>query len=162
MGHVSFDHAVLRAAYALFPTGVTAVAALREGQPVGLAASSFTSVSLHPPLVSVCIARTSSTWPRLRSAPTLGVSVLAEGQAAIARQLAASGRDRFEGVAWTGTDDGAVLLDGACLWLECTLDSEVAAGDHEIGLLRVEAITPFQGRQPVVFHGSEFRQLLSP
>jgi flavin reductase (DIM6/NTAB) family NADH-FMN oxidoreductase RutF len=78
----------LRRAFAMFPSGVTAVCATVEGRPVGLAASSFTSVSLDPPLVSVCIAHTSSTWPLLRAAGRVGVSVLAEGHASIARQLA--------------------------------------------------------------------------
>ena len=54
---------VLRAAFAHFPSGVTAVAAMRDGQPTGIAASSFTSVSIDPPLVSVCIALSSTTWP---------------------------------------------------------------------------------------------------
>ena len=70
----------LRRVFAAFPTGVTAIAALVDGVPVGLAASSFTSVSLEPPMVSVCVARTSATWPLLRRADRLGVSVLGAHQ----------------------------------------------------------------------------------
>ena len=67
----------LREAFGIFPSGVVAVAAEVDGKPVGLAASSFTSVSLDPPLVSFSIANTSKTWPDLRRAPHLGVSILA-------------------------------------------------------------------------------------
>ncbi|MFE3287545.1 flavin reductase family protein, partial [Streptomyces sp. NPDC059233] len=66
MTAVLHDTTSLRAVYGAFPTGVTAIAALIDGAPVGLAASSFTTVSLAPPLVSVCMAHTSSTWPVLR------------------------------------------------------------------------------------------------
>jgi DNA-binding transcriptional ArsR family regulator len=73
---------------------VTAVAAFAGGVPLGLAASSFTSVSLDPPFVSVCIARSSRTWPRLREIPRLGISVLGAHQEDASRRLAAPGDDR--------------------------------------------------------------------
>lgn len=157
-----FDHEVLRSAFAAFPSGVTAVCATRGDDVVGLAASSFTSVSLHPPLVSVCIARTSTTWPVLRAGGHLGVSVLAEDQDQLARQFAARVTDRFAGVRYTPRPSGAVLVDHSCLWLECTVFDELPAGDHVIALLEVQAITTFPERSPLIFHSSEFRQLLFP
>ena len=132
-----------------------------RGAPVGLAASSFTSVSLHPPLVSVCIARSSTTWPLLRDAPRLGVSVLADDQDHLAVQLAAKDIDRFAGLRVSTTSDGAVLVDNSCLWLDCTLHSEFPAGDHEIALLEIHDLTTFD-RPPLVFHGSAYRQLIFP
>ena len=72
--HTALHPADLRRVFGAFPTGVTAIAAFVDGTPVGLAASSFTSVSLDPPLASVCIAKTSTTWPVLRRAERLGVS----------------------------------------------------------------------------------------
>jgi flavin reductase (DIM6/NTAB) family NADH-FMN oxidoreductase RutF len=150
---------ILRSAFAAFPSGVTAVAGLVDGAPIGLAASSFTSVSIDPPLVSVCIARTSTTWPKLRLAPSIGVSVLAEGQGDVARSLAARQGDRFADLAWHAGDDGAVLVDGSTLWLTCTLESELPAGDHEIALLRIDELEVFPDVAPLVFHGSSFRQL---
>lgn len=75
------DAARLRKAFGIFPTGVVAVAAEVDGELIGLAASSFTSVSLDPPLVSVSIANGSKTWPDLRRAGHLGVTVLADHQA---------------------------------------------------------------------------------
>ncbi|MEW2165626.1 flavin reductase family protein [Streptomyces sp. NPDC007084] len=77
----------LRRAYAMFPSGVTALCAHVDGTPVGLAASAFTCVSLTPPLVSVRVAHTSTTWPILRAAPRVGISVLAEEHTDIARDL---------------------------------------------------------------------------
>lgn len=157
-----FDHEVLRSAFAAFPSGVTAVCALRDRQLVGMAASSFTSVSLHPPLVSVCIARTSTTWPLLRAGARLGVSVLADDQDALARQLATRTGDRFAGVRVTTQASDAVFVDNSCLWLECTRYAELPAGDHQIALLEVQDIQTFPDRLPLIFHSSEFRQLFFP
>jgi flavin reductase (DIM6/NTAB) family NADH-FMN oxidoreductase RutF len=150
---------VLRSAFASFPSGITAVAAIREGRPRGLAASSFTSVSLDPPLVSVCIARTSTTWPALRMVPRFGLSVLAAGHDQIARSLAARGIDRFAEVSWEHTPQGAVFVHGSALWLECTRYDEFPAGDHEIVLLRIQRLRTYPEVSPLVFHGSKFRQL---
>lgn len=157
-----FDVEVLRSAFAAFPSGVTAVCAVRDGAVTGLAASSFTSVSLRPPLVSVCIARTSTTWPVLRAGDRLGVSVLADDQDHLARQLAARIGDRFADVRTTVRGGEAVFIDHSCLWLECTLHSEFPAGDHEIALLEVQEIETFPDRMPLVFYSSEFRQLMFP
>lgn len=155
----SFDQAVLRQAFGCFPSGVTAICGLLDGQPIGMAASSFTSVSLEPALVSVCVARTSSTWPKLRSLPILGVSVLAEDHGEAARALAAKSGDRFASVHWEATDSGAALVHGSTLWLECTIESEVPAGDHDIVLLRIQSLETYPDVAPMVFHGSKFRQL---
>ena len=120
--------AELRRVFGAFPTGVTSVAALAEGRPVGLSANSFTSVSLDPAIVLVCIAATSRSWPRLRLAPRLGISVLGAHQEHVSRQLAATATDRFARLSWRATADGAVLIDGASAWLDCSVYDEVAAG----------------------------------
>jgi flavin reductase (DIM6/NTAB) family NADH-FMN oxidoreductase RutF len=155
----ALDPGHLRRVFSAFPSGVTAVAALVDGQPVGIAASSFTPVSLDPPLVSVCVAHSSTTWPVLRGSTRLGVSVLSADQEAAGRQLATRGIDRFAGLGWSATPDGAVLLDGASAWLECGLDQQVRAGDHDIVVLRVHDLDADHGLAPLVFHGSRFRRL---
>jgi flavin reductase (DIM6/NTAB) family NADH-FMN oxidoreductase RutF len=149
----------LRAAFASFPTGITAVAAMVDGSPAGLTASSFVSVSLDPPLVSVCVARTSTTWPVLRGIPRLGVSVLSEEHGQVARALAARGGDRFAQVSWEQASAGAVFVRQAALWLECSLYQEIPAGDHDIILLRIEEVWAYPAVPPLVFHGSQFRRL---
>jgi flavin reductase (DIM6/NTAB) family NADH-FMN oxidoreductase RutF len=158
LGALEPDAGGLRQAYGCFPSGVTAVCATRDGRPVGIAASSFTSVSIDPPLVSVCVQHTSSTWPKLADFPRLGVSVLGEAHDAACRQIAAKTGDRFAGLRWDRTAEGAVLLHDAAAWLDCSVEQELPAGDHKIVLLRVHALRAFD-TAPLVFHGSRFRQL---
>ncbi|MCR1785073.1 flavin reductase family protein [Nocardioides carbamazepini] len=155
------DTRALRDAFACFPSGVTAVCAVVDGEPVGLAASSFTTVSLDPPLVSVCAQNTSSTWPQLRAARRLGISVLGEHQQDQCRQLARKGADRFAGLDWSSDAGGAVLLDGAPLRLSCAIESEIAAGDHSIVVLRIHDLQSDTTVAPLVFHGSTYRRLAS-
>lgn len=155
------DQEQLRRAYSCFPSGVTAVCALDDEAPVGIAASSFTSVSITPPLVSVCVAHSSTTWPQLRQLPRLGVSVLADGQESLCRALAAKGRDRFADVPWEPGDDGAVFISGATAWLGCSVHSELSAGDHDIVLLETHGLIADPRNEPLVFHGSRFRRLIA-
>ncbi|WP_033339720.1 flavin reductase family protein [Catenuloplanes japonicus] len=159
---VADDPGALRQAYGCFPSGVTAVCALVDGVPVGLAASSFTSVSMDPPLVSVCVQHTSTTWPKLRDLDRVGVSVLGEGHDVLARQIASRTGDRFAGVTWEAARDGAVFLGGATAWLDCTVERHVPAGDHDIVLLRVRTLSADPDVAPLVFHASRFRQLAEP
>lgn len=152
------DSATLRQALGCFPSGVTAVCGLRDGAPVGMAANSFSSVSLEPPLVSVCFSHTSETWPLLRDGQEIGISVLSEDQERACRALSAKGGDRFAGVRWTARD-GAVLIEGATLQLDCRLADELPAGDHVIAVLRVRGLRASPHVRPLVFHGSMFRRL---
>jgi flavin reductase (DIM6/NTAB) family NADH-FMN oxidoreductase RutF len=153
------DARMLRNAFGCFPTGVTAICALIEGEPVGMAASSFVSVSLDPPLVLVCIQNSSATWGKLRGAARIGVSVLGEGHDRACSQLAAKSGDRFESLEWFATEGGAVLLDGAAVSLDCSVAEEIAAGDHRMVLLRIEKLAFQPAVNPLVFHGSRFRKL---
>jgi flavin reductase (DIM6/NTAB) family NADH-FMN oxidoreductase RutF len=156
---IVLEPARLRKVFGVFPSGVTALAALVDDVPVGLAASSFTSVSLEPPLVSVCIAHSSNTWPLLAAAPRLGVSILSAEQSLAGRQLAGKGADRFAGLSWRATDDGAVLLEGSSGWLDVSLYQQVRAGDHDIVVLAVHDLDGDHDVHPLVFHASQFRRL---
>ncbi|GHF34897.1 flavin reductase (DIM6/NTAB) family NADH-FMN oxidoreductase RutF [Amycolatopsis bartoniae] len=149
----------LRDAYGAFPTGVVAVCAAVNGTPVGLAMSSFTTVSLAPPLVSVCVQHTSTTWPVLAGRPRVGLSVLGAGQGSLCRRLASKTEDRFAGVGLTVTDDDAVLLDGAAAWFECSPHDVMRAGDHDVVLLRVEKLQRHHGVSPLIFYSGETRDL---
>jgi flavin reductase (DIM6/NTAB) family NADH-FMN oxidoreductase RutF len=154
-----FDQALLRQAFSCFPSGVTAFCGLLDGVAEGMAASSFTSVSLEPPLVSVCVANTSATWPKLATLERLGLSVLAGDHVPIARALASKNGDRFGDVDWVATDTGAVFVHGATLWLECAPYKRVEAGDHEIVVLRIVSLAMYPDVAPMVFHRSNFREL---
>jgi flavin reductase (DIM6/NTAB) family NADH-FMN oxidoreductase RutF len=155
----TFEPLVLRRVFGTFPTGVAALAAVVGEAPHGIAVSSFTSVSLEPAMVLVCVAHPSTTWPTLSKAPRLGISVLAADQEQACRQLGAKDGDRFAGLEWHATDDGAVLLDGASAWLECSVEQQNRAGDHDIVVLRVHGLDGDHSVSPLVFHGSRLRRL---
>lgn len=129
------------------------------GEPAGIAASSFVSVLLEPALVSVCVALTSTTWPLLRRAQSLGVSVLADAHASTARALASHVPDRFAGTDWVRDSSGAVFIAGAALWLNCSIYEQVRAGDHEIAVLAVNRIKMHSSVSPIVFHDSQFHRM---
>ncbi|MCV7385797.1 flavin reductase family protein [Mycolicibacter longobardus] len=154
----SLTPASLREAFGHFPSGVVAVAAEVDGVRVGLAASTFVPVSLEPPLVSFCVQNTSTTWPKLKDAPRLGISVLGEAHDVAARTLAAKTGDRFAGLE-TVTNDGAVFIKGTGVWLGSAIEQLVPAGDHTIVVLRVCELTVDAEITPIVFHRSGFRRL---
>ncbi len=149
----------LRRTFACFPSGVTALCGLDSGNPVGMAASSFCSVSLDPPLALVCVSQTSSTWEVLRRLERIGVSVLSSGHDGVARHLAGPAQHRFSSVEWTPTSLGSVLIDGAIAWLDCSLEQEVPAGDHHIAVLRIHGAKRAAAQRPLVFHDSRFHDI---
>jgi flavin reductase (DIM6/NTAB) family NADH-FMN oxidoreductase RutF len=153
------DPGRLRRAFGVFPSGVVAVAAEVDGRLVGLAASSFTSVSLEPALVSFSIANASKTWPDLRRAGHLGVTILADHHGATARQLAGPVDDRFDGLNVALSDAGAVVLVDGIAQFDTTIYREVEAGDHTIVLLRLHAAHHGEVGDPLVFHRSGFGRL---
>lgn len=155
----SLDSGELRRVFGAFPSGVIAIAALVDGVPVGMAASSFTSVSLDPPLVMICVASTSTTWPKLRDAARFGVSVFAADQTAACKQLAGKNDDRFANLEWRADDAGAVTLDGSTAWFHCSTHAVFPSGDHDIVVLRIHALDADHTIHPLVFHASKFRRL---
>jgi flavin reductase (DIM6/NTAB) family NADH-FMN oxidoreductase RutF len=157
------DEKRLRRAFGIFPTGVVAVAAEVDGVALGLAASSFNSVSIDPPLVSVIVANTSKTWPDLRRAGHLGVTVLADHHDVVCRQLAGPVESRFDGIAVSVSGDGALTLDDGLAQFDCTIYREVEAGDHVLVLLELHAVQQaVVGDNPLVFHRSGFGKLERP
>lgn len=148
----------LREVFGAFPSGVVAVIANIDGTPVGLAASSFTSVSIDPPLVSISIANGSKTWPDLRRASHLGVTVLAGHHAEFARQLAGPVEQRFEDIPLAHTDSPATYVRDGVAHFETSVHSELPAGDHTIILLRVHSRSTLASVEPLLFHRSGFRK----
>lgn len=159
------DPTRLREAFGVFPSGVVSVAARVDGRLTGLAASSFTSVSLEPPLVSVSVANTSKTWPDLRRAGRLGLTVLADHHGRACRQLAGPVGERFDGLAVAETPDGAVTLTDGLTAFDCTVYREVEAGDHTIVLLQLHRVAHDDAAEPslpLVFHRSRFGLAAAP
>jgi flavin reductase (DIM6/NTAB) family NADH-FMN oxidoreductase RutF len=153
------DDSGLRQLFGRFPTGVTALCAMHGDQPIGMTASAFVAISLKPALVSVCIKHGSWTWQQLRGRDRIGISFLGHGHAEAARQLAQHSDDRFRGLDYDVTANGALLLAGATAWLECALEREIPAGDHDIVLFRLHRASVASAVMPLVFHASDFHTL---
>ena len=154
------DEAALKRAFSCFPTGVVAVCRrTADGVDVGMSASSFTTVSLDPPLVSVSVQVSSTTWPLLRDADRLGVSVFAAHQGETCRRLAGPPESRFDDVHRTASESGALFVAGAAAHLECSVFHEVPAGAHRVVLLTIHALRSDPSVDPLVFHASTFRAL---
>jgi flavin reductase (DIM6/NTAB) family NADH-FMN oxidoreductase RutF len=148
-----------RRACGRFATGVTIATVMdAEGQPHGLTVSSFTSVSLAPPLVSICLGHAVSVIDTFREATYFGINVLAEAQQALSERFARRGRDRFQGVAWTPGETGVPLIDGVLAAIECQVERRIAVGDHDIFVGRMVATRVLEGAPLVHFSGG-YRKL---
>jgi 3-hydroxy-9,10-secoandrosta-1,3,5(10)-triene-9,17-dione monooxygenase reductase component len=140
----------LRFVMAHLPTGVTVVAASTPDGPTGMAANSFVSVSLDPPLVLFCPAKSSTTWPPIREVGQFCINVMAGHHEELCRQFARKGADRFAGVDWHASQCGPAL-DDAVAWLDCELEAEHEAGDHTIAVARVLDLGAAPEVAPLVF-----------
>lgn len=136
---VEIDPALYRRVLGHYPTGVTVVAGVEDGRPIGLAIGSFFSVSLDPPLVGFCVARSSSSWPRIEATGCFGVTVLAEDQHETSGRFSSKVEDKFEGETWVPAPvTGSPLIQGGLEHIDCTLHSVLDGGDHVIVLGRVK------------------------
>jgi flavin reductase (DIM6/NTAB) family NADH-FMN oxidoreductase RutF len=132
------DGRKLRDVFGRFLTGVTVVTVYdAAGHPRGFTANSFTSVSLEPPLVLVCIANKAASRDTLSSASRFGVNILSESQRDISTRFALPLENKFEGVEIVGPPGSAPLLAGSLSCLDCALENVVEAGDHTIVIGRV-------------------------
>jgi flavin reductase (DIM6/NTAB) family NADH-FMN oxidoreductase RutF len=125
------------------------------GRPVGFTATSFTSVSLHPPLVSFCVGCRSSCWPVLRAAEYVAVHLLDAGQADLARTFATGAIDRFAAFGWRPGPFGVPLLNRALGWLVGRVAARVTAGDHAIVLAEPVTVEWVEG-SPLLYHNGQY------
>jgi flavin reductase (DIM6/NTAB) family NADH-FMN oxidoreductase RutF len=146
---------------AKFPTGVT-ILTMRdsEGGARGMTASSFTSVSLDPPLVLVCVDHKASVLEHLRRSEHVGINILSEEQSDLSSRFARHGEDRFADVEWTAGHQGVPLIPGVLASFECRIDRIVDAGDHAIVIAEVLRAEYRDGR-PLVYFGSGYHKLHS-
>lgn len=135
------------------PTGVVAVSSIEPGtgSPVGLVVGTFQSLSLDPPLVSFSVARTSTSWPKMRPRGSFTASVLAEGQDHVCQALSRTQPDKFAAVDWTASDNGCPRITGALAWVDCEIRDELDGGDHLIVVSVVHRLDAHAG-EPLVFH----------
>ncbi|GIJ52434.1 flavin-dependent reductase [Virgisporangium aliadipatigenens] len=129
-------------------------------RPVGFTATSFTSVSLDPPLVSVCLDRDSSSWAAMERARHIAVHLLGAGQEHVAATFATSGIDRFAAYTdWRRGPHGVPLLGGTVAWLVCRVVEIVPAGDHAIVLSEPVVGDHSPGAAPLVYHDGAYGTL---
>jgi 3-hydroxy-9,10-secoandrosta-1,3,5(10)-triene-9,17-dione monooxygenase reductase component len=146
------DPAAYRTVLGHFATGVTVVTAVDGGEPVGMACNSFTSVSLDPPLVLFCAAKTSTTFPRIQAAPGWTANVLGEEDEALCRLMAQKDADRFSHVGYRLGASGAPVLERAIAYVDCTTEAEHEAGDHLIVVGRVLELGYVPDGRPLLFY----------
>jgi flavin reductase (DIM6/NTAB) family NADH-FMN oxidoreductase RutF len=157
---VSVSSEAFRRALREWASGVTIVTS-RAGDVVhGMTVSSFTSVSLEPPLVLVCADKSSNTLGVIAQSGVFAAHVLAAGQEALANRFAAKVDEdrRFEGIAWKSGATGAPILPGAVVVLDCRVVASHDAGDHVIYVGRVEDLIAGQG-EPLIYHRGAYRAL---
>ncbi len=154
------DPRTLRDALGCFATGVTVVTTRdADGRPLGLTANSFTSVSLDPPLILFCLAKTSANLGRFAEAGHFAVNVLHIGQQPVSSLFARRARDRFQDVAWETWDTGAPILTGCLASFECASDKVVDAGDHLVFIGRVTRARFEPHRDPLLYFRGRYRRL---
>ncbi len=151
--------AALRKTFAAFPSGVTTVAALFEGKPIGFTLSSFTNVSLNPALVVISVSKKSKSWTFIRESPSIGVSILAFDQEEIASKLSQKNVDRFANINYRTLPSGAVFINDSVAWFETKLIQEIPAGDHIVVILEVISHGREENIEPLVHHSGKFRNL---
>jgi flavin reductase (DIM6/NTAB) family NADH-FMN oxidoreductase RutF len=127
---------------------------------VGLVATSLAvGVSYDPPMVTFSCRRESTTWPVLRTAPRIGVSVLGQGQAVACAQIAGPQASRFRGLGLYETAEGALFIKYAMTWLDCQISAEVEVGDHLVVVLELVEVGHDRATEPLVFLDGEFPTL---
>lgn len=151
------DGARFRQVLGHFTTGVTVVTASTDEGPVGLCVGSFTSVSLHPPLVAFCAGYSSTSYPRIEAAGHFCVNILAEDQEEIARVFAEKGDDKFAGIGWRpSVVTRAPVINDVLAWVDCEIDAIHEAGDHWIVVGRVLDLEIGHEGGPLVFFRGGF------
>jgi flavin reductase (DIM6/NTAB) family NADH-FMN oxidoreductase RutF len=157
MNPVSSDD--FRRACGRFATGVTIASVLdASGTPHGLTVSSFTSVSLSPPLVLICLGHEVSAIGHFRQASYFGINVLREDQQDLSRTFARKGFDRFDGLDWQPGETGVPLIPLALANIECQVFARHTAGDHDILIGEMVAARTAPG-EPLIYFASHYRKL---
>lgn len=142
-----------------FATGVAVVTAISGGEPVGMTCQSFSSVSLSPPLVLFCPAKTSRAWPLIQRSGAFCVNLLADGQHEVSNVMATKGIDKFAELSWEPSPrTGSPLLDGVLGFVDCTIHAVHEAGDHFVVLGRVQELASYDDAvDPLLFFEGRYR-----
>lgn len=153
------DSRLFRNTLGNFCTGVVIVTGSKAGEPAGFAAQSFTSLSLEPPLVAVCPARSSTSWPKIRDSGRYCINILGADQKAVCDVFAKTGIDKFASFGWRKGASGSPVIDNVIAYIDCELDVEHDGGDHTIAVGRVIDIGILDAqRAPLLFFRGAYGQ----
>lgn len=153
----TIDLRELRSAFGQFATGVTVIATLEpDGTPRGFTANSFTSLSMDPPLLLVCIGKRAASCDVFSAALHFSVNILSEEQKEISSLFATQRPDKFDLTAWRAAASGVPLIDDSLAWFDCTRHEVVDAGDHMILIGRIDSFGQNDGRPLGYFRGTYF------
>ncbi|HEX2723413.1 MAG TPA: flavin reductase family protein [Gemmatimonadaceae bacterium] len=156
---MTVDQHAFRSVLGRFATGVTVVTAIgARNRVVGITVTAFSSVSLDPPLVSICIDHSASVHNALSKAESFVVNILSEGQEALARRFAETDPNRFEGIGWDRGQTGNAILFDVLGYLECRVVGRHRAGDHDIIIGEVEVAESSEGK-PLLYYRGGYAQL---
>jgi 3-hydroxy-9,10-secoandrosta-1,3,5(10)-triene-9,17-dione monooxygenase reductase component len=139
-----------------FATGVTVITGVDDGVPVGFACQAFAALSLEPPLVLCCPAKSSATWPRIAASGEFCANMLAASQRDLARQFGVSSADKFAGLSWTPGPNGAPVLPAVLTWAACSIETVHEAGDHYVVIARVTHLGDSVAGDPLLFYRGRF------
>jgi flavin reductase (DIM6/NTAB) family NADH-FMN oxidoreductase RutF len=153
------DKQLFRRVLGGFAAGVTVVTTLGEdGQPYGLTATAFTSVSLEPPLVLVCVDKRSESHPHFHTSQVFVVNFLAHNQEQLSRRFAVSGGDKFGDLMTRRAVNGAPLLEGTAGYVDCHAVNVIDAGDHTVFIGMVDAAETFDVA-PLLYFGGAYAEV---
>ena len=152
------DEAAFKLAMSHFASGVTVVTTENGGRPYGMTVAAFASLSLHPPLVLICIEKTVKTHDAIAAAQKFGVSILSAEQGAVSARFASRSEDKFSGIEITRGEIGIPLIAGALTTLECEVYDQLPGGDHSIFVGRVIDARTREG-VPLLYFRSGYREI---
>jgi flavin reductase (DIM6/NTAB) family NADH-FMN oxidoreductase RutF len=156
---MAFDKSEFRRLMGQFATGVTVITTRDpSGQPFGLTANAFSSVSLEPPLVLVCVDKKADCYACFDQSGSFTVNILSDGQESLSRKFSTKGVDKFDGVGFRSGGNGCAVLEDATAHFECRIVQAVDAGDHTIYVGEVEA-GEASDAAPLLFFRGGYRKL---
>jgi flavin reductase (DIM6/NTAB) family NADH-FMN oxidoreductase RutF len=155
---MAIDDAQFKLAMSHFASGVTVVTTEHEGKPYGLTVASFASLSLHPPLVVVCLERSVRSHDAIAASGKFGVNILSDKQADVSNRFASKSDDKFFGFDIRSGQTGLPLIPGAICTIECRLRDRLDGGDHSIFVGEVLEIETLEGA-PLVYYRSAYRRI---
>jgi flavin reductase (DIM6/NTAB) family NADH-FMN oxidoreductase RutF len=158
---MSFDSRSFRKALGCFPTGVTVVTTRAgDGSPVGVTISSFSSLSLEPPLVMFALDHRNSNLESFRQAGHFAVNVLRQEQRELSIRFSSKLEDKWRGVTFTSWDSGAPILAHCLANFECVTDTVQKAGDHLLFIGRVERLEHSAAGLPLLHYRGGYAELV--